>query len=125
MTRPSKHTTLWRLHTVSACASTPSILPTLNGQVLRRVYTWRYANLDAWRAYDHLGDSGSGVANHVATARTEGITFAWLSTTEAEQQSHMLGKMQTAENRGELEAGMVFDKESMVYRVGADAWKYL
>ena len=99
--------------------------PDIERALLRRVYTWRYANLDAWRAYDYLGDSGSGVANHVATARTEGITFAWLSTTEAEQQSHMLGKMQTAENRGELEAGMVFDKESMVYRVGADAWKYL
>ena len=99
--------------------------PDIERQVLRRVYTWRFDNLDAWRAYDRLGDSGSGVANHVATARTEGITFAWLSTTEAEQQSHMLGKMQTAENRGKLEAGMVFDKESMVYRVGSKAWMHL
>lgn len=99
--------------------------PDIERQVLRRVYTWRFDNLDAWRAYDHLGDAGSPVTNHVATARTNGITFAWLTTDQAEQQSHMLGKMQTAENRGELEAGMVFDKESMVYRVGADAWKYL
>lgn len=116
-TLETAHRIRMRLHALDA--------PDIERALLRRVYTWRYAHLDAWRAYDHLGDAGSPVTNHVATARTEGITFAWLSTTEAEQQSHMLGKMQTAENRGELEAGMVFDKESMVYRVGADAWKYL
>lgn len=98
--------------------------PDIERQVLRHVYTWRFDNLDAWRAYDHLGDAGSPVTNHVATARTNGITFAWLTTDEAERQSHMPGKMQTAENRGELEAGMVFDAESMVYRVGANAWMY-
>lgn len=96
----------------------------IDRQVLRRCYTWRFESLAAWHAYDRLGNSGSPISNHVATARTNGIELEWLSTDDAEAQSRALGKAQNAEARGD-DAGIVFDRESMVYRTGSKAWMHL
>ena len=90
----------------------------------RRLTLYRFHTLEAWKAYETLPDAGSGAANHAMSTNTDGVEFAWLSTDEAEAQSHALGKAQTAENNGD-HTGMIFDREAMAYRVGADAWKYL
>jgi hypothetical protein len=90
----------------------------------RRLTLYRFHSLQAWRAYEALPDAGSGAANHALSATTDGVEPAWLSTDDAEAQSHALGKAQSAEARGD-DAGMVFDKESMVYRVGSKAWMHL
>lgn len=114
-TLETAHRIRMRLHSLDS--------PDIERVLLRRVYTWRYENLQAWLAYDALPDAGTGIANHVGTARTNGITFAWLPTTDAEKQSRALGKMQAAKKRGDGTAE-VWDDERQVFWKGADAWKY-
>lgn len=115
-TLETAHRIRMRLHTLDN--------PDIERTLLRRIYTWRYDSLQAWRAYDALPDAGTPIANHVATARTKGITFAWLPTTDAEKQSRALGKLQAAEKRGDDDANAVWDDQRQVFWKGADAWKH-
>lgn len=90
-----------------------------------RTYTfWRFQSLTALKVYHALPDVGTPAGNHALSASTEGVELVWLSTDEAEAQAHALAKAQTAEDNGD-QSGMVWDADAMVYRVGADSWKYL
>lgn len=96
-TLETAHRVRMRLHALDA--------PDIDRQVLRRVYSWEFPTLAAWQAYDRLGDAGSPIANHVATARLEGVTFGWLDTNAAEKQSRALGKAQRAQREANRPAG--------------------
>lgn len=99
--------------------------PDLERGTQRALTFWRFTNLQAWKAYDALPDAGSGAANHALSAQTEGVEFAWLSTDDAEAQSHALGRMQAAERKGEDEANAVWDADHQAFRTGANAWMHM
>lgn len=115
--------------TINTAASIRATLYTLESPdfdraMQRQLTFWRFANLDALKAYGRLPDLGTGAANHALTASTEGITFQWLTTDQAEEQNLALGKAQAAEKTGSDKANPVWDAEHNVYRVGDNAWMY-
>lgn len=71
--------------------------PDLDRGVERAVTFWAYDTLAAWDAYQALPDAGTGAGNHALTAQTDGVTFVWATTEQAEAQSLALGKAQRAQ----------------------------
>lgn len=71
--------------------------PSFDRGVERAVTLWSFSTLASWDAYQALPDMGSGAGNYALTAQTDGVTFVWATTDQAEQQSHALGKAQRAQ----------------------------
>lgn len=89
--------------------------PDLDRGVERAVTFWSFATLASWDAYQALGDAGSGAGNHALTAQTDGVTFVWATTEQAEAQSLALGKAQ----REQREANRPADSYTFDPSVGA------